>query len=334
MNGKISFKALIVRQTDRGDFYRRIEERTIDGLPENAVLIRVHYSSLNYKDALSATGHKGVTRQYPHTPGIDAAGVVEQSSHEKFQPGQKVIVTGYDLGMNTPGGWGQFIRVPAEWVVACPEELTLREAMIYGTAGFTAAMAVMAIMEHGITPERGRVVVTGATGGLGSLAIAILLKLGYQVVAATGKKGVELYLSDLGAAEIISRHEVNDTSGKPLLPRRWIAAIDTVGGTILSTVIRSTDYFGCVACCGNAASYQLETTVYPFILRGVSLLGVDSAHCPAELREGIWRKLAGSWKPELPEGMTGECYIEDLEPEIQQILQGGRKGRLIINLNR
>jgi acrylyl-CoA reductase (NADPH) len=279
-----SFQALVVRETADGEFTRQIEERALADLPDGEVLVCVHYSSLNYKDALSASGHKDVTRSYPHTPGIDAAGVVEESVAAEFRPGDPVIVTSYDLGMNTPGGWGQYIRVPAAWVVPLPQDLTLRESMIYGTAGFTAALSVHRLEAHGLAPDAGEVLVTGATGGVGSLAVAILARAGYQVVAASGKADAGPFLRDLGAAEVVDREAVRDDSGRPLLRGRWAGAVDTVGGEYLATALKSTQYGGAVACCGLVASADLPTTVYPFILRGVSLLGVDSQACPMDTR--------------------------------------------------
>jgi putative YhdH/YhfP family quinone oxidoreductase len=331
MNSK-AFAAWVVRETAAGEFTRQIEERSLADLPDGEVLVRVHYSSLNYKDALSATGHRGVTRTYPHTPGVDAAGLVEDSAVADFRPGDPVIVTSYDLGMNTPGGWGQYIRVPAAWVVPLPEGLSLRQSMVYGTAGFTAALSVHRLEAHGLAPDAGEVLVTGATGGVGSLAVAILARLGYRVVAASGKADVGPFLRDLGAAEVVDREAVRDDSGRPLLRGRWAGAVDAVGGEYLATALKSTAYGGAVACCGLVASADLPTTVYPFILRGVSLLGVDSQACPMATRRLIWHKLAGAWKPELLDRLATECDLAGLEPEIERILHGQRLGRLVVDL--
>jgi acrylyl-CoA reductase (NADPH) len=287
---------------------------------------------LNYKDALSATGHRGVTRHYPHTPGIDAAGVVVESAAEAFQPREPVIVTSYDLGMNTSGGWGQYVRVPAAWAVPLPEGLSLYEAMIYGTAGFTAGLAVLKLQAHGLRPEEGEVLVTGATGGVGSLAVGILARGGYRVIAATGKLEQEAYLRDLGAVEILPRTEVQDDSGRPLLSGRWAGAVDVVGGEHLASVLKATAYGGAVASCGLVASAELPTTVYPFILRAVSLLGVDSQNCPMEVRRQVWDNLAGPWKlPQLGRVAT-ERRLDTLEPEIERILQGQQQGRIVVKL--
>ena len=327
-----TFKAMVVEEAPEGIFTRQITDRSVDDLPHGEVLIKVKYSSLNYKDALSATGHRGVTRSYPHTPGVDAAGVVEESVVDEFQLGDEVIVTSYDLGMNTSGGFGQYIRVPTGWVVPLPRGLSMRESMVYGSAGFTAALSVLRLVEYGIDPEQGEIVVTGATGGTGSLAVAILAKAGYQVVAASGKVGEKQFLLDIGAKEVISRDEVTDTTGKPLLKGRWAGAVDTVGGDILGTVIRSTKLHGAVTCCGNVASPKLPITVYPFILRGVTLIGIDSQSCPMDLRRQTWQKIASDWKLDNLDRLTSECSLAELDREIDRILQGQQKGRVVVNL--
>jgi acrylyl-CoA reductase (NADPH) len=325
------FKALVVLEED-GQFVRSMQERSLDDLPEGEVLVRVHYSSLNYKDALSATGHRGVTRRYPHTPGIDAAGVVADSSANAFRPGDEVIVTSYDLGMNTSGGWGEYIRVPAAWIVPRPAGLSLRESMIYGTAGFTAALSVWKLRAQGVRPDQGPVLVTGATGGVGSIALGILAQAGYQVTAATGKLDESPYLRGLGAAEVIHRDKTLDSSGRPLLSGQWAGVVDTVGGAYLATALKSTQYGGTVTCCGLVASPDLDTTVYPFILRGVSLLGVDSQDCPMDTRQRIWHELGTAWKLDQLEQLASERTLHELEPEIQRILEGKQRGRVIVNL--
>jgi putative YhdH/YhfP family quinone oxidoreductase len=273
-----------------------------------------------------------VTKRYPHTPGIDAAGIVEESLSDSFAPGDKVIVTSYDLGMNTSGGFAEYIRVPAAWVVPLPEDLTLRESMIFGTAGFTAGMSIFAMTER-ITPDAGEVLVTGATGGVGSMALAILAKLGYSCVAVSGKAEAAAFLKNLGATRIISRVEATEGSGKPLLKGLWAGVVDTVGGDILATAIKSTDLHGVVTCCGNVASPELPLNVFPFILRGVTLFGIDSQNCPMNHRRQVWQKLASEWKPDqLPE-MAREVTLEGLEQEIQAILQGKQVGRVIVRLH-
>ena len=329
MNNEKKFKAMIVRKAD-GNFSREIEERTIGDLPAGDVLIRVKYSSLNYKDALSAAGNKGVTRNYPHTPGIDAAGIVEGSSDEKIKIGDEVIVTGFDLGMNTAGGFGQYIRVPGNWVVKLPAGLTLKESMVYGTAGFTAGLSLLKLEAAGLSKAGGEVLVTGATGGVGSLAVSILSKAGYNVTAASGKIDKESFLKMLGANKVLKREDVDDSTGKALLAQRWEGVIDTVGGSILAAVIKSTKNNCSVAACGLTQSPDLILTVYPFILRGVNLLGIDSAHCGMDLRLKIWNRLATIWKPDNLEMIYSECLLEELNDKIDLILQGKITGRILL----
>jgi acrylyl-CoA reductase (NADPH) len=329
-----NFKAMVVREAAQKQFVREIKQKTLSELPANEVLIEVKYSSLNYKDALSATGNKGVTRNYPHTPGIDAAGVVAESSNLAFEEGDEVIVTGFDLGMNTSGGFGGYIRVPASWVLRLPGNLTLRESMAYGTAGFTAALCVLKLQAHGLTKDSGEVLVTGATGGVGSIAVGMLAKAGFPVVAATGKTEEKDFLTRLGAEQVISRAEANDSSGRPMLKGRWGGVVDTVGGNILATAIRSTKDEGCVACCGNAMSADLALSVFPFILRGVSLLGVNSVDIPIGDRLLAWQKLAQDWKLDLSSDLVSECSLEELGPKIDQILKGGIRGRVVVNRSR
>jgi len=326
------FKALFVKE-ENGKFIREITEKKIEDLPEGEVLINVKYSSLNYKDALSASGNKGVTRKYPHTPGIDAAGIVVDTKSEKFFEGDEALVTGYDLGMNTSGGFAEYIRVPAAWVVKIPDRLFLKESMIFGTAGLTAALALDRMLQNDLVKE-GEVLVTGASGGVGSMAVALLAGQGYQVVAGTGKTGQEEYFKELGAVGWLSREEMMDKSGKALLPGRWSGVVDTVGGEILSTAIASTRQWGVVAACGNAASVELNTTVFPFILRGVSLLGINSEKTPMALREKMWEKLSSEWKPRSLNIMYQECSLEETDKKIDEILEGKIKGRILVNLDK
>jgi len=326
-----TFRALVVSK-EGDNFVREIKEKSIDELPEGDVLINVKYSSLNYKDALSAIGNKGVTRNFPHTPGIDAAGVVEESSDPSFQVGQEVLVTGYDLGMNTDGGFGQYIRVPAGWVVRLPENLSLRDSMIIGTAGFTAALSVYSLAENNTMPEDGEILVTGATGGVGSMAVALLSKAGYKPVAATGKKDKEEFLKKLGAVRVISRDEVDDKSGKPMLKGIWGGAVDTVGGNILATAIKSTKYMGTVTACGLTQSPEFTSTVFPFILRGVRLIGIDSVELPMDIRLNVWDKLAGEWKLDNLDYLANEIKLDEVDNYIDLILKGKLTGRTLINL--
>lgn len=327
------FRALWVEDQADGTVSRRIADRDPAELPPGEVLVHVRWSSLNYKDALSATGHKGVTRAYPHTPGIDAAGTVVESTVAEFKTGDPVLVTGYDLGMNTAGGFGERIRVPAGWVVPMPSGLTPRESMQLGTAGFTAGLAVGRIHARGVLPGRGEVLVTGASGGVGSLAVALLARAGYSVAAATGKPETAEFLRGLGASHIVSREDVSDGTDRPLLGRRWAGVIDTVGGGILAAVTRAVDYDGAVAVCGNVASPDLRLTVYPFILRGVSLLGIDSANQPMPERRALWARLAGEWKLSNLDIISREVALADLEPEIHAILQGRQRGRVLVRVS-
>lgn len=327
-----SFRAMVVSEGDDGKCTMEITSRKLESLPEGEVLIRVKFSSLNYKDALSASGNRGVTKNYPHTPGVDVAGTVEICEGGEFSPGDEVIVHGYDLGMDTSGGFGQYVRVPAGWVLGLPPGLELEESMMYGTAGFTAAQSVMRIAENGIKPGDGDILVTGSTGGVGSVAVAVSSKAGYRVVAATGKPDAKEFLEKLGAAEVINRSDLEDSTGKLLLRGRWSAVVDTVGGTILATAIKSTRQRGVVTTCGNVASHELATNVYPFILRGVSLLGIDSASCPMERRKLVWEKLAREWKLDCLDLISRKVSLEDLDPEIDTILKGGQVGRVLIDL--
>lgn len=324
------FKAMIVEEQPEKNFTRRIGSRNIHDLPAGDLLVKVHYSSLNYKDALSATGNPGVTRKFPHTPGIDAAGEVVEDASGSFQPGDKVVVTGWDLGMNTAGGFGEYIRVPAEWAIALPQGLTLRDSMILGTAGLTAGLCVQALAEK-IAPGAGEVLVTGATGGVGSIAVAVLARAGYHPVAVTGKADQVDFLKDLGATEVISRETLMENSNRPLMKERWAGAVDVVGGEMLAAVLKSTRYGGTVTCCGLVGSPELPVNVFPFILRGVSLVGIDSVQCPAEPRLAVWQGLAGAWRVDL-EALVSEVSLEQLEESIQSILKGGLRGRVLVKL--
>jgi putative YhdH/YhfP family quinone oxidoreductase len=328
----ILYKAFVVEKTDLKEFIGTIKEKNIIELPDGDVLVRVKYSSLNYKDALSATGNKAVTKNYPHTPGIDASGIVEESASGDWKAGDEVIVTSYDLGMNTSGGFGQYIRVPAGWPVKLPGGLTLKESMIFGTAGFTAAMSVHKLTET-VEPEHGEILVTGASGGVGSVAVGILSRLGYSVVAVSGKADAKVHLEKLGAKEIISRNELSEKSSWALLKARWAGVIDTVGGEILANAIKSTNPRGIVTCCGNVASPELPINVYPFILRGVTLAGIDSQNCPMTLRREIWAKLAGEWKFNMLKDVSHEISLHKLNDAIEKILKGQLQGRTVINLD-
>lgn len=282
---------------------------------------------------MSASGNKGVTRKYPHTPGIDAAGVVVNSTTKSFGAGEEVIVMGFDLGMNTSGGFGRYISVPSGWAIKLPQGLSLRDSMGYGTAGLTAALCILRLMAGGLNKDSGEVLVTGATGGVGSIAVAILGKLGFNVVAATGKMEEKDFLTGLGAKAIISREEANDTSGRPLQKGRWAGVVDTVGGNILATALKTAKYGGLVAACGNAMSPDLSVNVFPFILRGVSLLGVDSVEIPMRARQMAWSKLGGEWSVDLAR-IVKEVSLDGLNAEIDKILKGGMCGRVVVDLTK
>ena len=327
-----SFSAMVVEETPDKGFIRRIQEKNIHDLPKGDVLIKVYYSSLNYKDALSATGNKGVTHRYPHTPGIDAAGTVEESQAPDFKQGDEVLVTGYDLGMNTSGGFGQYVRVPSAWVVPLPSNLTLKTSMIYGTAGFTAGLSINKLIEAGVKPEDGDILVTGASGGVGSMAVALLAHCGYSVTAVSGKPQAVEMLTNLGARQVLGRDAVTDTTGKPLLIQRWAACVDTVGGDVLSYALRSTHRHGVVTCCGNVASADLNITVYPFILRGIALFGIDSATTEMPLRRKIWNNFAGPWRLPNLDLFSSTIELAEVDVHIERILAGGQMGRRVVRL--
>ncbi len=331
-NIKKSFKAFRVEETGSGQFKTAIKEIEMGQPANEELLVKVHYSSLNYKDALSASGNKGVTKNYPHTPGIDAVGIIEQSNSPYFNAGEPVIVTSYDLGMNTNGGFAEYIKVPAAWAIKLPEQLSMKEAMVYGTAGLTAGISVLRLSEK-INPSDGPIAVSGATGGVGALSVAILAKLGYAVTAITGKAAETDYLMRIGAKEIIRRSEFENMDKKPLLKPAFAGAIDTVGGTILENIIKSAQPMGVITCCGNVASPKLALTVFPFILRGVSLIGVDSQNYPMDDRQKVWHLLANNWKPEQLMDNCREISLEELPESIRQILNGELKGRTVIKVS-
>lgn len=327
---KTTFKAYRIEEIEN-NYIGTIKEMEFTPLVSDEIRVKVHYSSLNYKDALSASGNKGVTRNYPHTPGIDAAGVVEETNSKLYEVGDKVIVTSYDLGMNTDGGFAEYIKVPSAWALKLPEGMMMQEAMTYGTAGFTAGISVLRLTER-IKPEDGKIAVSGATGGVGALSVSILSKLGYDVVAITGKESESDYLKMLGANEILLRSEIENFDKKPLLKPLFAGAIDTVGGVILENIIKSTKAIGVVTCCGNVASPKLELTVFPFILRGMSLIGIDSQNFPMRERKKVWEMLADNWKPSQLANTCQEILMEELPEYINKILQGRLKGRTVVNI--
>lgn len=328
----MNFKGLVVTEVADGQFIREVKDIELDFLPKNDVLIRVHYSSLNYKDALSARGHKGISRYYPHIPGIDAAGIVEESNSAQFKKDDEVIVTGYDLGMNTKGGYGQYISVPADWIVKLPKNLTLKESMMYGTAGFTAAICVNEIINSGIKPIDGDILVTGATGGVGIIAVGILSKLGYNVVASTGKLSLSEKLVEAGANKVIDRNELIDGSNRLLLTAKYVAVVENVGGKTLSSVFKAVKMHGVVCVLGNVSGDTFETNVYPFLLRGVRMIGIDSASKNMELRQYLWDRISNDWKFDNLIDYVKEVNLENLNYEIDLILKGQQFGRVIVNL--
>ncbi|MDC3108574.1 YhdH/YhfP family quinone oxidoreductase [SAR86 cluster bacterium] len=323
----MNFKALLTEDTNEG-FVSNVKERSFDDLPDGDVLIKVAFSSLNYKDALSASGNKGVSRNYPHSPGIDAAGVVEQSTTSDFLEGDEVIVTGYDLGMNTSGGFSEYIRVPKEWIIKKPDNLSLEESMAYGTAGLTAGLCVRKILQSGIKPEDGEVFVTGATGGVGIIALMLLAKLGFNVVAITGKDDQTDLLLSLGAKEIINRSEFEGEMKSPLAKPRWAGGVDAVGSDILSNLITATHQRAAIACCGMVGGVNLNTSIFPFILRGLSLLGIDSAETLIEVKKEIWNNFASDWKLEKINDQIKDVGLEEMSSEIEKILKGKQVGRV------
>lgn len=332
-----SFRAFLVEKTEiegrRPEFSRSVIERDVAGLPEGDVLIDVAYSSLNYKDALSATGNPGVTRRFPHTPGIDAAGTVVESTAAGISAGDAVIVIGFDLGMNTSGGFAGRIRVPAGWVVPMPDGLDVRSSMILGTAGFTAALCVHKLEAAGMTPAGGPVLVTGATGGVGSVAVKLLAHLGYEVHAVTGKQARHDFLRGLGAAEVLGRDAALAGAERPMLRETWGGVVDTVGGQILVNALKSLRYAQSLAACGLVASAEIPATVLPFILRHVNLLGIDSVELPLPQKVEIWGKLAGSWKLAGLEDLVAPLTLDTLSDAIDRILAGAMVGRGLVDLN-
>ena len=326
------YRAFLIEKTEDG-FTRQVVERDTAELPEGDVLIDVHYSSLNYKDGLSATGNPGVTRNFPHTPGIDAAGVVVESAAAQFKSGDQVICIGFDLGMNTPGGYGQRVRVPAEWVIACPDGLSLHRSMVLGTAGFTAALAVHKLEQVGMTTASGPVLVTGASGGVGSVAVMLLATLGYEVTAVTGKTEQHEFLRSLGASSLMSRDDARQGADRPLLAESWGGVVDTVGGEILFNGVKSLRYGASLAACGLVDSPQIPATVLPFLLRHVNLLGIDSVQLPLAQKAEIWKKLAGPWSLEGVERLEERLTLDTLSPAIDRILAGKMVGRGVVDLS-
>lgn len=327
-----TYKAFEVREETEKNFVGAIVERSALELAEGSVSIEVHYSSVNYKDALSASGSKAVTREYPHVPGIDAAGKVLASTDSNFAVGDEVVVTGYDLGMNTAGGFGQQVTVPGGWVTKLPVGLSLRDSMVLGTAGLTAGLCVNKLLSNGITPEAGKVLVTGATGGVGIIACALLVKLGFEVVASTGKLAESAKLTALGVSEVISREAFSEENPRPMLKGSYAAAVDVAGGTTLVNVIKSLSYGGSVAACGLVDSPALSATVLPFILRGVNLLGVDSVELPLAQKQTVWNLFANEWALADIDSLAETIVLAELPAVLAKVLAGGAVGRYVLDL--
>lgn len=330
-----TYLAWLTEEKDDKTFAHSLKELPKKPPADGEVAIDVQFSSLNYKDFLSLTGNKGVTKNYPHVPGIDAAGVVSESKSPLFKKGDRVIVTGYDLGMNTDGGLGQCIVVPAQWVVPFPGgKLDLEKAMAFGTAGFTAAQSVEKIVEHGIKKSDGPIAVSGASGGVGSVAVALLSHLGYDVVAFSRGKEAD-FLKQIGAKEVHDLNVLSDEKSKtrPLLKTSYAACVDTIGGDMLSCFLKSVNYRGIVTCCGMVAGVGFDASVFPFILRGVTLAGVDSAECPIELKKALWKKLAGDWFVGNLEKLYEVIDLKDAAKYLLMMKSGSTKARIVVKVS-
>lgn len=332
MNQPDTLSCYLVRKLGKDRIEAGIERRPMSELPDGEVLVRVAFSSLNYKDAMAAKGNPGIVRRFPHVPGIDAAGTVVESSDGQFAVEQPVIVTSYELGAGRWGGWAEFIRVPAEWVIPLPGGMSLSDAMAYGTAGLTAGLCVQALIDQGVSPADGDVLVTGATGGVGCLAVQILAQSGYSVVALSGKPDRHDWLMQLGATRVVGRDALHDESHRPLLSAQWAGAVDCIGGQPLATVLRATKPAGCVAACGLVAGTDLPLTVYPFILRGVALVGIDSANCPRARRLDVWNRFAADWKLNHLSDVTTEVSLADIDEPIDEVLAGRAVGRTVVRV--
>lgn len=330
-SGSETFEALWVTETDTCRHEQTLITRKISDLPDHPVLIRVHYSSLNFSDALSAFGAQDNAPEVPHTPGVDAAGVVVSDASGTFQPGDAVIVTGYGLGLNTPGGLAEYIRVPVEWVVTCPQGLSVRQAMIYGTAGLTAILCINKLLMAGAKPEDGDVAVTGATGGVGSMAVALLAQLGFSVAAITGKLESSRWLTQLGATKVIDRHSLDDITESSLIRPRWGHGIDCLGGEYLFALVKSLRYGGSVAACGLASATPFQASLTPFLQRNVNLLGVDAIDLSLAEKARAWAQL-GALKPDFLERMAEEIPLGQVPQYLVQIHNGHALGRYLVRL--
>lgn len=326
------FKALMVDKNEN-DFSVQVKNITLNELPKGDVLIKVSYSAINYKDGLASIPNGKIVTTYPFIPGIDLAGVVVSSQDPRFREGDEVIATSYEIGVSHYGGYSEYARIPGDWIVPLPENLTLKESMILGTAGITAALSIQRLEDNGLSPEKGKVLVTGATGGVGSLAVSMLSKRGYEVVASTGKMYEYSFLHKLGAKEIISREDVFNGKIKPLDKQIWAAAVDPVGGETLASILSKIQYNGSVAVSGLTGGGNVPTTVFPFILRGINLLGIDSVYCPMHVRQDLWNRMATDLKPStLSETVNKEITLEELPETLPTILKGQARGRIIVKI--
>lgn len=327
-----SFRALVLHQED-GRTVARLEDMPVDRLPSGDVLVDVLCSTLNYKDALAITGAGKIVRSFPFVPGIDLVGRVAASSDPAWRPGELVLVTGWGMGERHWGGLAQKARLPAAWLQRLPEAMTPRRAMAIGTAGFTAMLCVMALEREGVRPADGEVVVSGAAGGVGSIAVMLLARAGYRVVASTGKAEAAALLRDLGAHEIVDRKILAEPGAGPLASARWAGAVDTVGGPVLSGLLKAMRYRGTVAACGNAGGVELHTTVFPFILRGVRLIGIDSALAPMAEREAAWARLARDLDPDKLDRLTSVIGLEEVAAIAPRFLEGKVAGRIVVRID-
>lgn len=325
-----TFRALFVEEEPDGKVSTSVKETDLKTLPDGDVTIRVHYSSINYKDALATLKDGKIVSRYPFIPGIDASGIVTESTSTRFKKGDAVIVTSYEFGVSHFGGFSELIRVPEEWVVPLPKSLSLRDAMCYGTAGFTASLSVQALLDNGAKPEDGPVAVSGASGGVGSITTGILAQMGFSVIASSGKAGSEILLEKLGAREVVSRSDFNPEKKRALDTERFAHAVDSVGGDVLSYFLSATKYGGTVTACGMALSGKLETTVFPFILRGISLVGIDSVYCPYEKRVHIWEQIATNFKLAKIDTFIHEISLDELPKALLQMTNEGTLGRYIV----
>lgn len=325
-------KAFVVNKIADKKFTSDTQEIETPKCEEDEVLIKVTYSSLNYKDALSSVGNPGVTRKFPHITGIDVAGIISESNSPIFNIGEKVLVTGYDMGMNTHGGHAELVKVPASWVARIPDSITDKEIMTFGTAGLTAALSINELIQNGVTPENGEVLVTGATGGVGSIAVSILSKIGFDVVAISGKEEKIDYLKKIGAKEVILRDTFNEESKKPMLGEKYAGVVDTVGGEILANALKYIKYDGVATCCGLTSSHELNTNVFPFILRGVRLIGIDSVECKLEKKQAAWEKIASKWKIDTLDSITNEISIDEIKDAYELLLAGKAVGRYVVKI--